>query len=79
MKSVPQESHLEEKEGEDVAYMYTDEEKKLMGLQDGVRDFASIYSKMIALVEQHKGKPTHSNNRKSRKELRGSESGIMQS
>ena len=59
--------------------MYIDEEKKLMGLQNGVRDFASIYSKVIVLVEQHKGKPTHSSNRKSRKELRGSKSGIMES
>lgn len=79
LKSVPRESDLEEKDGEDVAYMYTDEEKELMELQDGVRDFTSIYSKVIVLVEQPKGKPTHGSNRKSRKELRGSESGIMQS
>lgn len=50
---------MEEKEGEDVACIYTDEEKKLMELQEGVRDFTSIYSKVTVLVEQHKGKPTH--------------------
>jgi len=50
-----------------------------MRLEDGVRDFISIYSKVLVLVEQHKRKPTPGNNRKSRNELRGSKSGIMQS
>lgn len=79
MKAVSQESDLAEKEGEDVANIHTNKDKKLMGLQDGVRDFVSIYSEAILFIEQHKGKPAHSSNRESRRELRGSRSGIMQS